>query len=80
MPGSVISLGVDDPVVQRRVASDPQRASERASLRRQLPAPCVVVQPGATAWKPTPVIAHEPDRVGPVALRHVPDEPVPRVE
>jgi hypothetical protein len=48
MPGLVVACCV----VQFVVARDPQRASERTSLRRELPAPLVVMQPRATARKP----------------------------
>jgi hypothetical protein len=47
MPGPVV---LDD--VEFHVACDPQRAPERTSLRRELPAPLVVMQPRPTALKP----------------------------
>jgi hypothetical protein len=48
MPGPFVFR--DD--VELHVACDPQRAPERAPLRRELTAPVVVMQPRATARKP----------------------------
>jgi hypothetical protein len=56
MPGSVIAFGE----MELHLTSDPQRASERPSLRREFPASLVVVQPRPTTRKPSLVVWNDP--------------------